>query len=59
VAIRLHREVSARLKVKVQGEEPEEKKEPEHEKPAEPAKQEEPARDDVAIGPPAEQTQFD
>jgi hypothetical protein len=45
--------------VKVQGEEPEEKKEPEHEKPAEPAKQEEPARDDVAIGPPAEQTQFD
>jgi large subunit ribosomal protein L9 len=59
VAIRLHREVSARLKVKVQGEEPEEKKEPEHEKPAEPAKPEEPARDDVAIGPPAEQTQFD
>jgi large subunit ribosomal protein L9 len=64
VAIRLHREVTAHLKVKVQGEEHEgkkeheEKKEPEHEKPAEPAKHEEPAGGDVGIGPPAEQTQF-
>ena len=60
VAIRLHREVTARLKVKVQGEEPVEKKEKgEHEKPAEPQKPEEPVRDDVAVGPPVEQTQFD
>jgi large subunit ribosomal protein L9 len=60
VAIRLHREVTAHLKVKVRGDEHEEKKEPEHEKPSEPTKPEEPpARDDAAIGPPAEQTQFD
>ncbi len=59
VPVRLHREVTARLKVKVQGEEHEEKKEPAHEKPSEPAAPEEPAKDDVAVGPPAEQTQFD
>lgn len=63
VAVRLHREVTAHLKVKVQGDQPEEKKEPghehEHEKPAEPAKPEEPKHDEVTIGPPAEQTQFD
>jgi large subunit ribosomal protein L9 len=65
VAVRLHREVTAHIKVKVQGDKPEEKKEPEHEKPSEhekptePAKHEEPKRDDVTIGPPAEQTQFD
>ena len=61
VAIRLHREVTARVKVKVQGDEPEEKKEPaEHEKQPEHEKHEEPERD-TAIGPapPAEQTQFD
>jgi len=59
VPVRLHREVTARLKVKVQGEAQEEKKEPEHEKPNEPDKPEEPKRDDVTVGPPAEQTQFD
>jgi len=60
VAIKLHREVTARVKVKVQGEEPEEKKEPaEQEKHSEHKKPEEPARDGDAIGPPAEQTQFD
>jgi large subunit ribosomal protein L9 len=59
VAVRLHREVTAHIKIKVQGDKPEEKKEPEHEKPTEPAKPEEPKRDDVTIGPPAEQTQFD
>ncbi|HEY1253140.1 MAG TPA: 50S ribosomal L9 C-terminal domain-containing protein, partial [Terracidiphilus sp.] len=59
VAVRLHREVTAHVKVKVQGDKPEEKKEPEHEKPAEHEKPEEPKHDDVTIGPPAEQTQFD
>ena len=60
VAVRLHREITAHLKVKVQGDQPEEKKEPEHEKPSEPAKPvEPPVRDEAAIGPPAEQTQFD
>jgi large subunit ribosomal protein L9 len=63
VAIRLHREVTARVKVQVHGQEPddEEKKEPAgHEKHKEPAKPEEPVRDG-AIGPapPAEETQFD
>ncbi len=58
VAIRLHREVTAHVKVKVQGDEPEEKKEPvEPEEPAKPA--EPPVHDEAAIGPPAEQTQFD
>ena len=57
VPVRLHREVTARLKVKVHGEEHEEKKEHEPEKPAEPEKPEDPKRD--KIGPPAEQTQFD
>jgi len=57
VPVRLHREVTAHLKVKVHGEEPEEKKEPEPEKPA---KQEEPEDEKrEKIGPPAEQTQFD
>lgn len=60
VPVRLHREVTAHLKVKVQSDEHQEKKEPaEHEKPAEPSTPEEPKHDDVAIGPPAEQTQFD
>ncbi|HTW78778.1 MAG TPA: 50S ribosomal protein L9 [Terracidiphilus sp.] len=60
VAIRLHREVTARLKVKVQGEEPEEKKETvEHETPAESKQPEVPIHDEVTVGPPAEQTQFD
>jgi large subunit ribosomal protein L9 len=62
VAIRLHREVTARLKVKVQAEESEEKKEPgETEKKGDEKKPAEPAVSDEAIGPapPAEQTQFD
>jgi large subunit ribosomal protein L9 len=60
VAVRLHREVTAHIKVKVQGDQPDEKKEPEHEKPAEPTKPAEPpAHDEATIGPPAEQTQFD
>jgi large subunit ribosomal protein L9 len=59
VAIRLHREVTARVKVTVKGEESDEKKEQgEHEK-SEPTKPEVPIHDDVATGPPAEQTQFD
>jgi large subunit ribosomal protein L9 len=59
VAVRLHREVTAHVKVKVQGDKPEEKKEPEHEKPAEHEKPEEPKHEEDKIGPPAEQTQFD
>jgi len=59
VPVRLHREVTAHIKVKVQGDKPEEKKEPEHEKPAEHEKPEEPKHEEDKIGPPAEQTQFD
>jgi hypothetical protein len=61
VAIRLHREVTARVKVKVQGESAE--KEPKHEEPVneEPAKPAEAPVHDSVVGPPppAEQTQFD
>jgi len=62
VAIRLHREVTAHVKVKVKGEESEDKKEPaEHDEQSEHEKKHEEPERDTAIGPapPAEQTQFD